>query len=170
MTCFRRLWALTQQNLLLVGSATIQSEGPFRERLTGDTVRSRARKELLRLQCDARFREPSLLRGQFDAVARSVSRRTKFSSTQSRPHLTRDKNETALLGKMQPVAKVESEGRLPSRNGRRELLAELCMLWSEHCDQTSREFEQSRSTDVSLDFCFDLSALRGMKAGHDSGM
>lgn len=127
MTCIRRLWALAHQNLLLVGSATIQSEGPFRERLTGDTVRSRARKESLRLHCHSWCREPLLLRGQFDAVARSVSRRTKFSSTQSRPHWTRDKNETALLGKMQPVAKVESEGRLPSRNGGDESCLRDCV-------------------------------------------
>lgn len=36
MTFFRRLRALAQQNLLLVGSATFQTEAPFRERQPGD--------------------------------------------------------------------------------------------------------------------------------------
>ena len=81
MTCFRRLWALAHQNLLLVGSAIIRSEGPFQEWQPGDTVRLWARKELLRLHCDSCCREPLLLRGQLNAAARSVSRPTKFSST-----------------------------------------------------------------------------------------
>ena len=81
MTFLRRLWARAHQAQLLVGSAVFQTKGPFQDRPSGYTIRSRIRKEMLWLHRDTWCREPSFLRGQHHAVVRAVLRPTKFGST-----------------------------------------------------------------------------------------